>query len=124
MRALPIRPIAGAPRFISGVAIIRGSPVPVVDAALLLGEDERILRRLVTLDTGDRPVALAVGDVLGVRLIETAASDELPPLLRAVDGDAVRAIRVLDNELLLLLRTSRLVPEGVLKDLDTPGAAS
>jgi purine-binding chemotaxis protein CheW len=37
MRPLPIEPLGGMPGFVQGIAIIRGAPVPVVDAGALLG---------------------------------------------------------------------------------------
>ncbi len=124
MRILPIRPISGAPHFVSGVAIIRGSPVPVVDTASLLDENGFPSQRLVTLDLDDRQVALAVGDVLAVRSIAQHASDALPPLLQAASNDAVQAIRILDNELLIFLEVSRLLTDSVLNDVVAPGLVS
>ena len=37
MRPLPIEPLAAAPHFVLGLATIRGSQVPVVDAGRLIG---------------------------------------------------------------------------------------
>ena len=42
-----------------------------------------------------------------------ATMAELPPLLREARSDAVEAIGVRDDELLLVLRATRLVPEAV-----------
>jgi purine-binding chemotaxis protein CheW len=36
MRPLPIEPLAGTPPFVLGLAIVRGFPTPVIDAARLL----------------------------------------------------------------------------------------
>ena len=33
LRPLPLRPLAGAPAGVLGVAVVRGSPVPVIDLA-------------------------------------------------------------------------------------------
>ena len=41
MRPLSLQPFHGMPPFVDGLSIIRGAPVPVVDLARLLGNDER-----------------------------------------------------------------------------------
>ena len=111
MRPLPIEPIADAARFVCGVAVIRGVPVPVVDAARLLGtEEEPHPARFVTLRTGTRRIALAVTGVLGIRAIPDEAVQQLPPLLRDAGADVVAAIGRLDSELLLVLRSLRIIP--------------
>jgi purine-binding chemotaxis protein CheW len=121
MRPLPIEPLAGAPAFVSGLAIIRGSPVPVVDAARLLGAGEGRPARFVTLQTGGRRVALAVDGVVGVGTIPERSSHDLPPILGDVAAEFVAAIGTLDADLLLVLRAARLVPEGVWEVLDAKG---
>lgn len=124
MRALPIEPLANGPGFISGVSIIRGSPVPVIDAGALIGEPGDKRRRLVTVDVGGRLVALAVDGVVGVTGIAADLLEGLPPLLREAAGDVVRAISVLDGELLLRLEAGRLIPEAAFAGLDGAGPAA
>jgi purine-binding chemotaxis protein CheW len=113
MRVLPIEPLVGAPRFVSGLCMIRGSPTPVVEAGSLLDEKTEP-RRLVTLAVGSRRVALAVDRVLGVRTIAAAALSELPPLLQGAAGDVVSAIGMLDAELLFVLSAARLATHALL----------
>lgn len=120
MRVLPIERAEGA-GFILGVSNIRGVPVPVVDAGGLFGAPGTGGRRLVTIDVGARMVALAVDDVVGVIAIAEDVLAGLPPLLREAVGDAVRAIGVLDGELLVHLEASRLVPDDLLRNLDLTG---
>jgi purine-binding chemotaxis protein CheW len=118
MRPLPAVPVAGAPPFVRGLAMIRGVPVPVVDAARLLGthadvpppEDDH-QARFVCLHAGGRPLALAVDAVAGLRRLPAAMQQALPPLLQPAAGDVVAAIGRLDAELLLLLRASCLLPQ-------------
>jgi purine-binding chemotaxis protein CheW len=115
MRILPIEPIAGAPFCVHGVSIIRGTPTPVVDAALLCGGRTAPFHRLVTVKAGTRMVALAVDTVLGTRSIE--ADEPLPPLLQEAANNAVSAIGRLDAELVLFLATARIVPQKLLERL-------
>lgn len=121
MRVLPIEPISGAPHFVRGLSIIRGSPVPVIDTGKLFGEQETRSARLVTIRVGDRTVAFAVDEVLGVRAIETDVVVTLPPLLRDAGG-ALSAIGTLDAELLLFMNAARIVPDALFDDLS--GAAA
>lgn len=118
MRPLPIEPLAGAPPYVRGLAVIRGAPTPVLDAAILLGGEPAGISRFVTLGGASRVVALAVESVVGIRAIAQATFQEMPPLLRDVGGAAISAIGTLDAELLLLLRAGRLVPAGLWAALE------
>jgi purine-binding chemotaxis protein CheW len=117
MRPLPVERIARAPRFVRGLSIIRGVPLPIVDTGSLFGESHSEPQRLVTVRVGDRLIALGVDSVLGVRSISGSASTALPPLLRDADGDVVSAIGILDAELLLFLQTARILPDGLPENL-------
>lgn len=123
MRPLPVDAVAGMPTFLRGVSIIRGKPVPVIDAAALLsdGRPDGIPGRFVTINLGARQVALAVDEVRGVRRVPTMA--DLPPLLADAGRDAVEAMSVLDDDLLLILRGARLVPATVWAALDADRAS-
>jgi purine-binding chemotaxis protein CheW len=118
MRPLPIEPLAGVEPPVSGVAIIRGVPVPVLDMCRLLAGAQAQPERFVTLRLGERSVALAVDGVVGIRTMSLEASQELPPLLREADGDAISRIGTLDAELLVVLQHTRLVPEATWAALE------
>ena len=79
MRVLPIKPVSGGPRYVCGLCIIRGAPVPVVDTGLLVGDRATAFERLITVRTGSRTIALAVEAVLGIwaigaEMLEPAAA--------------------------------------------------
>lgn len=112
MRPLPVEALAGTAPFIDGIAIIRGGPVPVVDLARLLGNGTTEPRaRLVLVRVGERNAALSVGAVIGVRSLESAMVSELPPLLAGASSEVITAIGSLDARLLLVLETSKVLPE-------------
>jgi purine-binding chemotaxis protein CheW len=111
MRPLPIASVSGVPEFVLGLSIIRGRPTPVVDAARLVGAAAAPISRFVSVETGARTVALAVSSVIGLRVIESAAFGELPPLTASMSSDAVSAVGRLDESLLLVLEASKLVPD-------------
>lgn len=124
MRPLPIEPLSGMPHFLRGLSIVRGSPVPVIDAGLLLRGCNIHAKHFVTLVAGDRTLALAIEQVIGIRRIDPQSLSVLPPLLQNTAGDAVEKIRSLDGELLLLLDTARIIPESLLDRLDLAGSPS
>lgn len=110
MRPLPIDRLVGASGFVVGMAVIRGEPVPVVDGArLLTNAHAGPPSRFVSLELGERRVALGVDEVLGVRAVERLR--ELPPLLAGAPADLVSEIGLLDQELLFVLREARLFSE-------------
>jgi len=122
MRPLPIAPLAEMPRFVRGVAVVRGVPIPVIDAATLLGAISfRQPGRFVALRSNARSAALAVESVLGVRDLSTASIHALPPLLRDASGDIMSTIGTLDAELLFVLQAARVCPESVWQALDVGG---
>lgn len=124
MRPLPVEPIAGVPSFVQGLAVIRGVPIPVVDAASILSGDASHPTRFVTVKTGTRRIALAVDAVVGIIEIPPDAVDVLPPLFQSHGLDAISAIGVLDADLLLVLRSTRLVPDDVWATIQSGGTAA
>jgi purine-binding chemotaxis protein CheW len=119
MRPLGIEPIAGMPSFVAGVSIIRGAPTVVVTLSALVGAPACDVSRFVTIRAGERTVALAVEAVVGVRDIDDDRLAEAPPLLRGALPGIVDALGALDAELLLVLRTAKLVPDAVWAALRT-----
>lgn len=113
MRPLVVEPMAGAPSFVLGLTVVRGEPLAVVDAARLMGMADAPIGRFVTVAVGVRRIALAVGDVAGVRRLPPGSLRALPPLLHEAAGDVVDAVGLLDAELLLMLRSARLLPDDV-----------
>ncbi|WP_437737637.1 chemotaxis protein CheW [Sorangium sp. So ce1335] len=118
MRALDVRSIPGAPRFVRGLAIIRGAHVPVVDVAALLGvADGQRAARLVAVRAGERPLALEVDEVLGIERLDPAALQATPPLLSGALPACVDSLGTLDGQALALLETARLLPEAAWSSL-------
>ncbi len=124
MRPLSIEVVAGAPRFVLGLAVIRGAPVPVVDAARLLGEADAPSGRWIALTAGSRQVALAVGSVLGVRPLPAGARHVLPPLLKDAGRDLVSELGLLDEALLRVLQGGHLLSEDDWALLELRGAVA
>jgi len=117
MRPLPVEPLATAPAFVLGLAMVRGVPVPVVDACRILepSASSSMLSpaRFVSIKLGERTAALAVDAVLEVRAFAAGVLADIPPLLRGAAADIVASIGALDAKLLLVLEAGRLVPDSV-----------
>lgn len=109
MRPLPVEHIEHAPHFVTGVSIVRGEPVVVIDAARLLGVEAPPANRLALLQVDQRTVALAVTDIIGVRDVRPELLRELPPLLQDVAPDAIAMLGRLDSRLLIVLGTGHLL---------------
>jgi purine-binding chemotaxis protein CheW len=112
MRPANIMKVRDAEGCAVGAAMIRGKPVPIVDAGALLGEPQTDPRRLVAIGIGERSVAISVDDVVGVSAIADDEANELPPLLCGAVDSVIRAIEVRDGEFLIRLEESRLIPNG------------
>lgn len=110
MRPLPIAPIAGSPEVVLGLSVIHGIALPVIDAALLMGERSERAERFVVMRVDDRQVAVAVAQVLGVRHASRGSLQALPPLLSDTAA-AVTAVGLLDAQLMMVLASARLLPE-------------
>lgn len=114
LRPLPLEPLASPPPFVLGLSVIRGAPVPVVDLGRLLGAAGAPLPvRFVVLRVAGRRVALAVEGVLGVRELDPARLQDLPPLLSGAEAGAVEAVAAHDAHLLVVLRAARTVPDDL-----------
>lgn len=118
MRPLEITPMPEAPSYVLGVSIVRGVALPVVDASRLFGDRRVPPSRFVTVRVHDRMIVLAVEQVLGVRVLEAESTRCLPPLLGDVDASVIASVGSLDAELLLMLRSARLVPAEIWRALD------
>lgn len=125
MRPLAIEPILEMPPFLRGLALIRGSPVPVVDLSILFGMKSDVpVCRFVLIRLGKRRAAIAVEEVLGVRRLDDSLLQSFPPLLKDAYSELVTAIEVRDQELLLVLQLSRIVPDEFWQALESSGAMS
>lgn len=120
-RPLPTTPVPGAPPFVLGLAIVRGRPTPVVDLARLLGAPEQPPSRFVTVRAGNWRAVLATGAALGFTELSEEALDALPPLLSEASPGLASAIGRLDRDLLMLVSTSRLLPEQTWEELHAAG---
>ena len=114
MRPLPTDSIAGMPAFVRGLSIIRGRPTAVLDlTSLLEGSALGIVTRYVTLQNSERPVALAVEEVIGIQEIETEGLMSMGPLVDESRSNLVRHIGTLDDRVLMVLRDARVI-EGFI----------
>ena len=113
MRPLPAEPLAGAPPFLKGVAVIRGAPVPLIDLAHLFGQTKARAGRIVTVQAGARVLGLLVGDIAGLRRREDIGERTPVPLLRLAAQEAVEMVGSLDSEALLFLGSLRVLAESL-----------
>ncbi len=114
MRPLGASAVPGMPPFVLGVARIRGTTVPVIDSGVLTGGEPVQAGRWITVEAAEgRQVALAVGNVTGVRTLAPKDLEALPPLLDGSGPQLFSAISTRDQQLLLVLQASHLTPDDV-----------
>jgi purine-binding chemotaxis protein CheW len=113
MRPLAVQPLAGTASFVRGISIVRGTPVPVIDVALLVGGLQAPATRFVAVRTDRGTVAFATGPVLGIRPTVTATDEHHTRLLAVAPARLVAAIGTVDTEPLIQLQSMRMVPDSV-----------
>jgi purine-binding chemotaxis protein CheW len=123
MRPLPVTSISGTSAFVLGMCVVRGETVAVVDLAILLGlqPNHSNRSRLISMHAGPRVIAASVDSVVGLRIFDRAAFSEVPLLLQQAHPEVLKAVGVLERELLVVLDGSRIVSDEVLAQLpDAP----
>jgi purine-binding chemotaxis protein CheW len=126
LRPLPVRPLAGAPAFVCGVSVLRGVPVPVISVrSLVVGQRQASggpAARLVGLRAVPRPAALTVDEVLGVRDLPLDLLYEVSSVFDQAAHGTVAALGAVDDQPLLFLEATRVVPDSVWAVLETAEA--
>jgi purine-binding chemotaxis protein CheW len=114
MRPLRVEAIREAPVCVLGLAIIRGRPVPVIDASVIIGSSRAAapFERFVVLRVDERHVALAVDGVVGLRGVANSTLEAWPPLAAHPYSANLTAIGLLDAASLVVLETARVLPEA------------
>jgi purine-binding chemotaxis protein CheW len=124
MRPLETHPLAGTPAFVLGISVLHGVPTPVIDVARLLGGGPAELERYVAVRTERGTVALATGQVLGIREVDAESPGGHPALLAGPNSRLVAGVATLGAEPLLLLQSMRAVPDDVWEAAAAAGMPS
>ena len=97
-----ISPVPGAPQAIAGVRNLRGSVLPVMEIAPLLGvSDHGERHRIVVTEVRGARAGILVDEVSGV--------GALPPVSEAVDHALVNGAVLVDGELVGILDIERIL---------------
>jgi purine-binding chemotaxis protein CheW len=118
MRTLPLRKLNGLPPYVLGASVIRAEPTPIIDLSVLLGNERLAAPARYVLLRGPSSVALAVDSVDGVRLESRSRLGSLPRLLASCSSDHISSIGALDGELLPVLASAIVLPEGMNEAVD------
>jgi purine-binding chemotaxis protein CheW len=123
MRPLPVEPVAEAPPFLKGIAIVRGEALPVVDIGRLVnGESEARIGRFVTVRLGRRHAVFAVGEVTGIREMGADALSEARTVLGDLEPEVIASLGRLDGQLVSLLRAAPVISDELWGRLDQQAA--
>ncbi|MBM2620193.1 chemotaxis protein CheW [Actinoplanes sp. LDG1-06] len=124
MRPLETRALAGTPPFVRGITVLRGVPTPVIDVSRLLGGGTAEPERYLAVRTERGAIALATGEILGMRNVEADATGGHPALLGGGSTRLVAGVGTLGAEPLLLLQSMRAVPDEVWEAAAAAGTPS
>ncbi|GAB2574573.1 hypothetical protein Aab01nite_15490 [Paractinoplanes abujensis] len=124
MRPLETRALAGTPAFVRGITVLRGVPTPVIDVSRLLGGGTAEAERYLAVRTERGAVALATGEVLGIRAVEAEPTGGHPALLGGGNTRLVAGVGTMGTEPLLLLQSMRAVPDEVWEAAAAAGVPS
>jgi purine-binding chemotaxis protein CheW len=108
MRALPITPLDHVSPIVRGMALIRGTRTPVIDAGALLGV-ESTAARFVTVRADAGMAAVAVDEVIGLATFDQGALAARPPLLTAYREALFASTLQHDRRLYAVLDAARVV---------------
>jgi purine-binding chemotaxis protein CheW len=125
MRPLPVQPLAGTGSIVRGVCVMRGASTPVIDVAQLLGGHAASASRFIAVRTDRGPVALATGDVLGIRTVEDAGAAR--QRASALGGAAMRmvsAVGTFHGEPLLVLQSMGVLADEIWAAAAAPAGPS
>ncbi len=104
--------IPGAPDAVQGLINVRGLLVTVVDAARAIGAADGAIARaggsIILVEKGQRPVGLAVDEVLDLVSVQAEALDDKAKL-PGVRPDLVRAVGSSGNQPFVQLATDALL---------------
>jgi chemotaxis protein histidine kinase CheA len=118
MRPLPIDSSSAQPPFRRGTAIIRGATTPVFDLAVLGRPAGSQPQRLISARSGERPCALLVEEVVGIRSLVDVKSAGGVPLLQSLDAPRRIAVDAVTQDLQPLLDHILALPAEAWIDRD------
>jgi purine-binding chemotaxis protein CheW len=113
MRPMETLPLAGTPSFVLGISVLRGVPTPVLDVSRLLRGGPEDPQRYITVRTERGPVAMATGEIVGIRSVHPESAGGHPALLGGASSRLVAGVDTVGVEPLLLLQSMRAVPDEV-----------
>lgn len=127
-RPLPIEEFSSFPSFVLGLSIIRGIQTPVVRLSLIIEGDKNISYKgnkkiWILIKNVEKRIAIEVDSIVGIFELPYESFQSVPTLLEHAYSDSITACGILDNQLLLLLQTTRFIPEDVWEKI-TPLANS
>ncbi|WP_199590012.1 chemotaxis protein CheW [Bremerella cremea] len=117
-----ITPIPNAPAYVRGVMNLRGTVVPIIDLRCRFSMTEKEYDQftcIIVVNIGTRVVGLIVDTVSDVLNIPHDAIADPPDLATGGDNAFITGMGKLDERIVMLLDTSRLVNMAAIAGVDT-----
>ncbi|KPK35454.1 MAG: chemotaxis protein CheW [Nitrospira bacterium SG8_35_1] len=115
-RITEIGQVPNAPVFIEGVINLRGKVIPVINLRKKLGLEDREIdesSRIIIMDIQGVTTGLLVDSVSEVLRIPVDVVESAPPLSESMASKFIQGIAKLENRLLILIDSDKLIGETV-----------
>ena len=117
----PVTPMPEMPEYMRGITNLRGKVVPVMDARLRFGKEEKVYDErtcIIVLDTGKLSIGLIVDSVNEVLTIQ-AKDIAPPPDFQKNSRGYIKGIGKAEGKITLLLNCHRLLSDDELVEVNT-----
>lgn len=123
-KMLPLTRVPNAPSFVKGVCNLRGSVIPVIDLKKRLGlpsghEDGNT--KIVVVNVGKQVVGMTIDAEADVVSLDSDQVEPSPALVSGIDAEFISGVAKINNRLLIILDTERILTVDQINLLDNLG---
>lgn len=119
-KMMDLTAVPKTPKFVEGVANLRGRIIPVINLRSRLGLEIKEYdsdTRIIVVDLQDKTIGFIVDEVKEVLRIPNSITEQPPEIVSGVDANYITAIGKLEDRLLILLDLSKLLSNEEKEEL-------
>lgn len=110
-KMMQITKVPNAPKFVDGVANLRGRIIPIIDLRTRLGmrkKEKDAKSRIIVVELANYTVGFTVDEVLEVLRIPKETLEKPPAMLLGINSDYITSVAKMDDRLLVLLELEKV----------------